>query len=286
MQKALLEYLQTQLQADISKVQRVYGGDINQTYLLSSPKQNFFLKLNSIETTDMFEKEFKGLELLRSASSIAVPQPLLQGIFDENIFLAMVAIEKGQTLTDFWEVFGRKLAALHNNTNDHFGLDHDNYIGSLPQENKQSKSWVEFYAERRILFLIKKAFDEKKCDSSDTKKAERLCNKLGELFPTEPPALLHGDLWSGNYMVNEKGQPVIYDPAVYYGHREMDIGMSLLFGGFDKSFYSHYNNAFPLEKNWRQRIDLTQLYPHLVHLILFGGHYYSMVREPMQKYSG
>ena len=109
--------------------------------------------------------------------------------------------------------------------------------------------------------------------------AETFCKQLNHLFPSEPPSLLHGDLWSGNYMISSAGYAAIYDPAVYFGHREMDIGMTKLFGGFEQRFYSAYQEAYPMEKNWMQRLPLTQLYPLLVHAVLFGGHYVSSSRE-------
>jgi fructosamine-3-kinase len=284
MNKELLTLLEHELQVKITQAEQVHGGDINQTFILHSPKGNLFLKLNNKDRADMFEKEYKGLEISGNTKAIAVPRPLITGTYGNDIYLVMECIEKGKASADFWQVFGRQLAALHKNSNEHFGLDHDNYIGSLPQKNDRRDSWSTFYAEQRILFLVRKAFDEKKCGIDDTRITERLCSKLGSLFPAEQPALLHGDLWSGNYMTGHTGMPVIYDPAVYYGHREMDIGMSLLFGGFDSSFYDHYNEFWPMEKNWRQRVDLTQLYPLLVHLILFGGHYYHSVRDILKKY--
>jgi fructosamine-3-kinase len=285
MDKELLRSLESSLQANITDTEKVYGGDINETFILYSDTKKTFLKLNTGDKGDMFEKEYKGLEILKNANAITGPGPIVTGKWKDHIYLLMECIEKGKASPDFWQIFGRQLAALHKNTSDRFGLDHDNYIGSLSQQNKYSNSWGEFYAENRVLFLIKKAYDENKCDGNDARMAERLCNKMGSLFPNEKPSLLHGDLWSGNFMINNEGLPVIYDPAVYYGHREMDIGMSLLFGGFDKSFYSFYNEALPMEKNWQQRTDLTQLYPLLVHLILFGGHYYHPVRDILKKYS-
>lgn len=233
----------------------------------------------------MFEKELKGLQLLRSANAVAVPEPLKHGLWEKQIFLVMEYIEKGNASTDFWRKFAQQLANLHRNTSDQFGLDHHNYIGSISQINSQRSNWAEFYAEQRILFLIRMAFDAKKCDSSDCRLAERFSIRLDELFPKEPPALLHGDLWSGNFMINKDGEPVIYDPAVYWGHREMDLGMMLLFGGFDKTMYEYYNDVFALEPGWRNRVDLTQLYPLLVHLNLFGGHYYDSVRSTLKKYN-
>ncbi|MCE3259411.1 MAG: hypothetical protein K0S12_1052, partial [Bacteroidetes bacterium] len=119
---------------------------------------------------------------------------------------------------------------------------------------------------------------------SDLTHAEKLCAKLPDLFPEETPSLLHGDLWSGNFMVSASGQACIYDPAVYYGHREMDLGMTKLFGGFDNEFYSAYEETYPLEKNWRERLLLTQLYPVLVHAVLFGGGYADSARRTMRMY--
>jgi fructosamine-3-kinase len=285
MDKALLEHLQRELEIKITKAEQVFGGDINETYVLHSSNKKLFLKLNSDDRPDMFEKEFAGLELLGSTNAILVPKPVTHGRIGKQVYLTMEYLEKGSAVPESWKMFGRQLAALHKNTTVKFGLDHDNYIGSLPQPNKQCSTWSEFYAEQRILFLVKMAFDDKRCDSSDTRMAERLCSKLDSLFPNEQPSLLHGDLWSGNYMIAQEGKPAIYDPAVYYGHREMDIGMSMLFGGFDKLFYSYYNEAWPLENQWEQRIDLTQLYPLLVHLNLFGGHYYNSVRDILKRYS-
>jgi fructosamine-3-kinase len=119
--------------------------------------------------------------------------------------------------------------------------------------------------------LAKQIFDT---GSREMKNAELLCGKLNQLFPREHPSLLHGDLWSGNFMCSAKG-PAIFDPAVYCGHREMDLGMTKLFGGFDNEFYEAYNHTYPLEKDWQKRVPLAQLYPLLVHAILFGGGYAS-----------
>jgi fructosamine-3-kinase len=291
MNKEVLEHISKSLSKHLNSsitvkaVQQVHGGDINQTYILETNDQNIFLKLNDNSKPDMFEKEFNGLQLLRSTNAITVPQPFIHGSFEDEIYLVMQSIEKGVPAINFWKSFAYELAALHRNSNEQFGLNENNYIGSLPQRNDQCKTWTEFYATQRILFLIKMAFDDKKCERTEIQLAEKICNKLDDLFPSEPSSLLHGDLWSGNFMVDTEGKAVIYDSAVYYGHREMDVGMTLLFAGFDKSFYEHYNEAFPLEKGWRQRVELTQLYPLLVHLILFGGHYYNSVRNILKKFA-
>jgi fructosamine-3-kinase len=281
--KNFLEKLSTQLSSNlksnitIEKVQQVYGGDINETFVLFTSSGNYFLKVNSHPPQDMFEKEFNGLQTLQQANAIHIPQPILYGSFNSPIFLVMEHIEKGQPANNFWQQFAAGLAGVHRNTQPQFGFKENNYIGSLAQENKLTDEWPQFYTTQRIMPLIKQAYEQNKCTKEDTLKAERLCNHFPELFPKEQPALLHGDLWSGNFMVNGNGEPVIYDPAVYFGCREMDIAMTKLFGGFDKSFYNYYHEIFPLQKEWEQRISLCQLYPLLVHLILFGGHYYYSV---------
>lgn len=284
MDKGLLQHLQQTLDAGPLKAERVFGGDINETWLLQGDERKYFLKLNEAAGPGMFNAEKRGLELLRDTGAIAVPQPLLEGSLDQQRYIVMEYLEKGQTSASFWLEFGRRLAALHRNSAARFGLDHDNYIGSLPQRNIFADSWSAFYAEHRILCMLRLAYDQRKCESADTRMAERLCARLDSLFPGEPPSLLHGDLWSGNYMVAKDGHPCIFDPAVYYGHREMDLGMSLLFGGFDRSFYDHYNDSWPLEKGWRERVELTQLYPLLVHLVLFGGHYHQSVKAVLKRY--
>lgn len=268
----------------VTRTERIQGGDINDTYLLHTPDRAFFLKVNSSRHNDMFEKEFNGLQALRNAAAIDIPEPFAYGGDQENIFLLMDYVLPGKPARDFWRSFGEKLAALHQNTSETFGFTEDNYIGSLHQSNPRTTNWETFYASHRIMPLMKQALTLGRCSKEDLRRAENLCSRFRDLFPKEPPALLHGDLWSGNFMVNTQGQPVIYDPAVYYGHREMDIAMTLLFGGFDSNFYEHYNAAFPLVTGWRERTLLYQLYPLLVHLVLFGGHYYHNVMDIIHRY--
>lgn len=291
MNKDLLTHIQhllSQLLAEemvIEHCQQVFGGDINQTYVLTDNLHNtFFLKLNTTSPKDMFEKECNGLQVLRSTQSLWVPAPLLHGIFGNTIFLVMEYLEKGTPTPTFWKDFAAGLAQLHRTTHSSFGLNEDNYIGSLHQSNHYQPDWPTFYASQRILPLFRLALQQQKCSGQDVQEATQLCQKFNTIFPSEPPSLVHGDLWGGNFMCMNHGQPAIYDPAVYYGHREMDIAMSLLFGGFDTSFYQYYNEVFPLEKDWRTRVELCQLYPLLVHLVLFGGHYYSSVKEILRKY--
>ncbi len=258
----------------IKDSQAVYGGDINETFLLQTNSGPLFLKLNRNASKDMFVKEFNGLMALSNTAAIHVPKPILDGEIGNTIFLVMEYVKKGKPGNNFWQDFARGLATLHRNTQDEFGFFEDNYMGSVTQSNKQYASWHEFYASERIMPLMLKAHNQNNCSKDDIAKAEKLCAGFTEIFPEEPPALLHGDLWSGNFIANENGKPVIYDPAVYYGNREMDIAMTKLFGGFDKTFYNYYNEIYPLQKGWEKRIALCHLYPLLIHLVLFGGHYY------------
>ena len=277
---------------------RVFGGDINKTFQLKTNVGSFFLKLNNGHLKDLFEREFEGLQLLNQTRTIKIPEPILYGSFSGNVIIEKKAIPFNQAQIflitgyiqnenpskNFWQIFAHQLAGLHKHSSNHFGLSTNNYIGSLSQQNNSGDSWAEFYATQRIMPLMQLACEQNKCNKKEVSAVERLSGRLPNLFPAEQPALLHGDLWSGNFMSGTNGEPVIYDPAVYYGSREMDIAMSLLFGGFDKSFYRYYNEVFPLQPNWEQRVRLCQLYPLLVHLILFGGHYYSDVLDVIKAY--
>jgi fructosamine-3-kinase len=253
----------------------VHGGDINQTYRLSCGNENYFMKINNAKLyPGMFEKEANALKILQSKSRLVVPEVVKVGEMEETQYLVLEWLDVSEKGKNFWKHFGEGLAALHQQSEDHFGWTEDNYIGSLHQANKWSDRWSDFYTEQRVLPLVKKLHNKGHMTKEDVVRAERLCKRLDDIFPVEPPALLHGDLWNGNFTSCGKG-PSIYDPASYYGHREMDLGMTLLFGGFANEFYEAYDQSWPLEKNWRSRVPLTQLYPLLVHACLFGGHYIS-----------
>jgi len=252
----------------------VGGGSINDTYKIQTTGDAFFLKVNSAKKfPDMFEREFVSLYYLEKASAIRVPEFVGIGQKEDISFILMSFIEKGQSGPNFWRDFGQNLAAIHRNTNDKFGFEMDNYIGSLPQRNKWEDNWPDFFIHKRLESLVKNARDKGEIDGEISRQFDKLYVKLESFFPEESPALIHGDLWSGNFMSDTDGNPVIFDPAVYFGHREMDIGMSKLFGGFSHDFYEAYNDAFPMEKGWQERIEVANLYPLLVHVILFGGSY-------------
>ncbi|MFT3705437.1 MAG: fructosamine kinase family protein [Agriterribacter sp.] len=286
---SLLQHIQQKLSTYFSEdilvsgYQPVYGGDINEAYTLKTNQGNFFLKVNNAaDHADMFDKEAKGLTLLLQANCLRVPKPLMQDEYEERIFLLTEYIVKGKPSGNFWETFGEQLAKLHQQSHDYFGLGYDNYIGSLPQHNNPHNNWSDFYAQR-ILLLAQKAFDLTLLERRHIAIVEKFPEIISNIFPVEKPSLLHGDLWSGNFMANEEGMPVIFDPAVYYGHREMDIAMSLLFGGFDRKLYRAYHYFYPLQTGWETRVQLCQLNPLLVHLVLFGGHYREKVVGILEK---
>lgn len=272
--------IQKNISVKIKQTFPVYGGDICNSYRLETDAGIFFLKSGKANAPeDLFEKEYNGLQLLAKSNTIAVPRPLLFGIAGNQPFLVMEFIQKAHAGTDFWEIFAEKLASLHRCSHAHFGLEENNYIGILPQKNNCQHSWSEFYAFQRLAPLIKRCLDDSLLPPETIKQGERLYQKIPEIFPEEKPALIHGDLWGGNYLPGPDGHPIIFDPAAYYGNREMDLAMTRLFGGFDRRFYWHYQEIFPLAPGWEERIEICQLYYLLVHAILFEGGYVQQVKK-------
>ncbi|HOI32255.1 MAG TPA: fructosamine kinase family protein, partial [Bacteroidales bacterium] len=232
----------------------------------------------------MFELEAKGLNLLMNNNKIRVPSVIGTGEAGQTSFILLEHIETGFPDNNFWETFGEELAHLHRETNETFGLDHDNYIGSLPQSNAPTTDWSDFFIAHRLKPQLKLAAAKNLLNSKILNDFEKLFYRLAELFPREVPALLHGDLWSGNFLCDSNQKPVLIDPAVYYGHREMDLAMSKLFGGFSPRFYESYHSAFPHEAGWQERVDLCNLYPLLVHVNLFGGGYVGQLQSSLNRF--
>lgn len=267
------------------QVRSVNGGDSNRSFQLLNNLDSYFLKLNDATAYPfLFEREVEGLEALRSVCNCKIPAVIKTGTAGNQQYLLLEWIERGVPAADYFQQLGEAVAELHLQTAIYAGWHNDNYIGCLPQLNKKMNEWHLFYAECRILPLVKQLFDGGTFTTTQVKHAEVLCKKLENIFPKEPFSLLHGDLWSGNHFPDQEGNPVLFDPSVYYGHREMDIGMSCLFGGFDQSFYDAYNACYPLQTQWQQRLQLTQLYPLLVHAVLFGAHYVSQTRTILARF--
>lgn len=269
----------------IDTIKTVSGGSVNKAYEIKSSDQSFFIKVNELEAfPKMFEKEVLGLNLLRASSSIQVPQVLLHGQFEDQSFLILEFVQNSMPTKQYWNEFGEGLTQLHQNDKSLFGLEYNNYNGSLIQLNDSKKDWGRFFVENRLIEQQKQARDKGRLDKQLSDMLDQLYPKLDSFFPVERPALLHGDLWSGNFLVKE-GKPCFMDPAVYYGHREVDIAMSLLFGGFDKKMYESYHSNFPLEQGWEKRVDVLNLYPLMVHVNLFGASYAQRVKSILKHYA-
>ena len=282
--KVLYEIIKAELNEDLISFSILSGGSINKIYKCATEQSQFVIKLNDAGKYPlMFEKEEKGLDLLNS-SNFRIPATLKTGT-DQNIsYLILEYIDnKGNTINKI--NLGTQLAEMHLITSDSFGLDHDNYIGSIPQINNKESDWTTFYQSMRLEPLIRKGFDSGMLEIKILRLFEKVYKELDRLIPIEPASLLHGDLWQGNIICDENSSPVLIDPAVYYGHREIDLAMLQLFGNISDDTLEAYNNIYPLDKHWHKRIDLHQLYPLLVHLILFGGSYYETVFKTLKKYT-
>lgn len=256
------------------------GGCINNVLLVDIDGERTVVKKNNKHTfPEMLSKEKKQLEYLRAKSPVSYAEPLFHLEDDVHQYLGLVYEEEGENTSTAQSEFGHLLAEQHKISADSFGWAEDNYIGSLPQSNTKKDNWSDFYAENRLLYQTKLAVDQGIVPADFSKRMDAFCKELPSLFPTETPALLHGDLWGGNYFILTSGKPFLYDPACYYGHREMELGMTLMFGGFDREFYRGYEENYPLEKGWKERVQFTQLYPNLVHLNLFGTSYLGAIMK-------
>ncbi len=265
------------------------GGCINQTHTLQlSNGEKVFLKHNSHPAPDFFAVESKGLKLLAQAEKgPRVPKPLALQDSQRPSFLILEYIETSSTRPDFPIHFARSLAELHRITHDSFGLDHDNYIGSTPQKNAYETNGIRFFRDHRLRYQQELARKSGKLPSTTDKNLSKLCDRIENYLDIsgEIPALLHGDLWSGNYFPDRDNLPCIFDPAVYFGLREADLAMTELFGRLPQSFYEAYNEAFPLNPGYEERKDLYNLYHLLNHLNLFGGSYLGSVEQVLKRYS-
>ena len=252
----------------------VGGGCINASYCIDDGRRRFFVKTNAPHALDMFAAEAAGLAEIARSRTVRVPQPQCHGNNAEASWLVLEWIEFNSANRDSSRTFGQALAALHHVTAPHFGWQRDNTIGATPQINNQCDDWVEFWRERRLGFQLALAA-KNGAPKSLLAKGERLACDFSALLKgcKVDPALLHGDLWGGNAGFDRMGTPVIFDPAVYYGHREADLAMTELFGGFSADFYAAYRDAFPLDAGYDVRKHLYNLYHVLNHYNLFGGGY-------------
>lgn len=248
------------------------GGCINQAFILARGAQRYFIKTNRAALAWMFEAEAEGLDEILKSQSLRAPQPICHGTTGDTAYLALEYLDLGGHGNS--SELGRQLAAMHRSTAGQFGWKRNNTIGSTPQSNPWTKSWVEFLGKHRLGFQLELAM-QNGFGNTLQKPGEALLARLEDFFQDyQPiPSLLHGDLWGGNAAFTGSGEPVIFDPAVYYGDREADLAMTELFGGFNANFYSAYREAWPLDAGYSTRKNLYNLYHILNHANLFGGGY-------------
>ena len=231
----------------------------------------------------MFEKEALGLVLLSNTNTLKVPRVIGSGLLEGSAFIVLEYLEQAPAGKTYWRQLGAGLAELHKKTSSHFGLEHDNYIGSLIQQNKPTGTWHHFLIESRLNAQLNMAINNGLLDSSFVPDFEKFLSRISAILPEAQPSLLHGDLWNGNVMPSSSGAAV-FDPAVYYGAREMDIAMTTLFGGFDEAFYVAYNDVNPLPEAYDELEEVYQLYPLMVHLNLFGRSYLEAVKRIVRRF--
>jgi protein-ribulosamine 3-kinase len=268
----------------IASVAPLSGGDINEAWeARTSSGSRVFVKTNARAPADMFEAEAHGLDWLRRSGALRIPTVLAVGA--QPPFLVLEHLGSGRPRSGFDEALGRGLAELHRTGAAGFGLERDNFIGRLPQTNATRASWSVFYRETRLAPMVERATRAGHLSSSVARDFDRLYATRDDLVGSdEPPSRLHGDLWGGNLHVDDEGAPCLIDPAVYGGHREIDLAMMKLFGGFGSRVFEAYDEAWPLPPGAGERVGLYQLYPLLVHVNLFGGSYAASVRRELGRY--
>lgn len=268
---------------EIKQVKLIAAGNINQGTYLETSSGSFFLKSNFESDSKIFEKEADGLEMLRSNCPLQIPQVFHSGKVEDRNYLLMEWISADKINPVYWQELGVGLAQMHMATQESFGYSKSNFIASLVQTNSPKNTWYEFFIENRLEPLAGKAYYEGLMSLESFKRFQKTYPILENMFPKEKPSLLHGDLWSGNIMRGKNGSPSLIDPAVYFGHREMDLAFSRMFGGFEQGFYQSYETVFPLEPGFEERIPVYNLYPLLVHLLLFGKSYLSGIERTVDR---
>jgi fructosamine-3-kinase len=265
---------------EIRHVTPLSGGDISNAYRVETPGRILLLKVHEgHKALAMFTAESGGLEAIVATGTIRAPRVEYCGVIGDTAILLMEYVETKRPGPADDERLGRQLAQMHQVTHKQFGWATDNFIGSLPQKNTWYDDWIEFYMANRLRRQIAMAMDRNLLSARDVPSEEQLVARLEDLFHDVRPSLVHGDLWGGNFLISSEGEPYLIDPAIYYGHSEVDLAMSRLFGGFGDRFYSAYQDLIPRAPGHMARNEIYQLYYLLVHLNLFGATYLGPVRQ-------
>jgi fructosamine-3-kinase len=278
----------TQIAAHISQVTQmsfrgdhrrpIGGGSVNQAYAVVDGSRAYLVKLNQADRLSMFEAEALGLQQMAATQTIRVPLPICWGTVAGSAYLVLEWLDLGYGDHQAWEAMGKNLATLHQITSDRgFGWQQDNTIGFIPQVNPWTESWTEFFVEHRLRYQFRLAQQR----NGSFPQRDRLLAVVPKILADHQPqpSLVHGDLWTGNAAVTRQGEPVIFDPATYFGDREVDLAMSQLFGSFPANFYSAYNEVFPLQVGYQRRKSLYNLYHILNHFNQFGGSYEAQANQ-------
>lgn len=276
---------EAQLGECIGQLVSLSGGDFAASYraILASGRE-IFIKTHSNPPPAFFVTEATGLNWLHKTGTVHIPRVL--AVRESPPYLAMEWVQQGVATQNTEQQLGRQLAELHACRQESFGRADGAATGSLAVPNAQCDQWSEFYATQRLLPLLEIAAVRQTLPTRDLKAVEKVAGRLSLYnVPQEAPSLLHGDLWAGNRLVDRNGQSWLIDPAAHCGHREFDLGMMALFGGFDEPCFAAYHEHFPLADGWQERLSLHQLAPLLVHAIKFGGSYVGAVRSVLRKYA-
>jgi fructosamine-3-kinase len=269
----------------VRRLRSLSGGDINLAFAAElGGGSEVFVKSHPRAPASMYTAEARGLAWLREGAALRIPGVIAVEEGSPS-FLVLEYLTSGRAAAGFDETLGRGLARLHASGESGFGFESPNFIGSLPQSNRPHPTWAQFFREERLAPQLERAVRAGRASNALQRGFDRLFAALDELTgPREPPARLHGDLWSGNLHVGPLGEPCLIDPAVYGGHREMDLAMMRLFGGFGERVFAAYDEAYPLAAGAAERVSLYQLYPLLVHVNLFGGGYVASVEAALARY--
>lgn len=262
------------------------GGCINNGGKIETEKGEFFMKWNASKSfPKMFTAESMGLGLLAKSQCIQVPEVLEVYEGSHHACIVMEHIQRGPRAKNYWTDLAQSLACLHKTSRNQYGLDHNNYIGSLHQYNHNEDRWIDFFINNRLQPQVKLALEHGQLNRSDLEIYNQFKRAIPNILNEEKPALVHGDLWSGNLMTGPEGNPVLIDPAVAYVHRETELAFTRLFGGFDQEFYDTYQSIFPMDPGYQERFDIYNVYPLLVHVNLFGGGYYQQAMNIISRYT-
>lgn len=270
---------------NIETLQFISGGLVNQAVFTETPKGKLFIKFNEDRPAGMFEAEEKGLRLIReSVSELYAPNVIYTGNIQNRHVLVMEYIQEGFTNESFWKNLGLGVAQMHHVHSLQAGLEYDNFNGYFTQINTPTKNWIQFFFDERLRAQFGRAFYNGVISKDYLAKLDNLQSAFEKLYSTKKMSLLHGDFWRGNVLANNKQTPCIFDPAVYFGDREVDIATAKLLGGFNDLFFKVYNDTFPLEYGSKERMEIYSLYPLMIQVNLYGTSYLNRIDAILNKY--